>query len=137
MTAGPRPFGMEVTDTTMDGWMVSVTSADLQSFYMECDDYGCWRQFPPEGEGAVIAAGTIHVRGGAWWWDDPNMDNPTTFTEGTLSGTPLTIMTGPSVAWGSFSVDEPQPAVWLDVPANTPAGHYLTTLTYTITGVVS
>jgi hypothetical protein len=129
-TSGEATFGMVVTNVGATGWDVTVTATDLLTVETVCEGDICTDV--PDGY-ATIAKSNIHVRGG-----EPvtNPDSVTT-SAGTLGETPLTIMTGTATAWGTFAVDTPSPAVWLDIPSESPSANYVTTLTYTIMGATS
>lgn len=129
-TSSEATFGMVITNVGATGWDVTVTATDMLSVETVCEGDICTDV--PDGY-ATIAKSNIHVRGG----EPATHPDAVTTSAGTLGETPLTIMTGTAAAWGTFAVDTPSPAVWLDIPSDTPSANYVTTLTYTIMGATS
>jgi hypothetical protein len=125
-----QPFGMEVTNTTDAGWVVSVDGTDLQSYEWEnCDPWGCSNRILT---GNTIDRSNVVVTGGDNFGDDPGTDPTITTGSGALG--PVTIMTGTASAYGRFGFGPPyEPTVQLTLPAGTAIDQYFTTLTYTIT----
>jgi hypothetical protein len=128
-------FGMQVTNTTDLGWIVSVTGNDLQSYMWEnCDETGC--------DGRILTGNTIDrsnvvVTGGdlTWGEGDPASDPTITAFSAPIGADPVTLMIGTAEAYGQLGFYGPdqQPTVEVTVPAGTPIDQYFTTLTYTIT----
>lgn len=128
-TTPERVFWMGITNTTSGGWEVTVDGTDLQSFTLECDEWGENCQRTLTDPLSTIDASNLYLRGG----DQDNWGDETAIVayEGNL-GAPLLLMEGTAVANGSFGIDNPQPSVQLTVPGDATFGDYYTTLTYTI-----
>lgn len=127
-------FWMGVTNTTADGFNVTVSGNDLESFEWEgCDESGCWNPIPT---GTTIPSTSLVVNGGDLdWWDvDAGYD---VVVPASVSVTPAaqTIVTAGAAAHGEFGFDNPMASLDLTIPMDATAMlQYRTVLTYTING---
>ncbi len=124
------PFGMNITNTTANGWQVSVVGTDLHSYNWEnCDETGCYNRLPTDPS-YTIPASSIYVKGGGVSWMEAGV---ITSYEGVLGGTePLLLMVATADAFGSFGIDNPNPTVQVNVPSDAAVADYWATLTYTV-----
>ena len=123
-------FGMNITNTTANGWQVSVVGTDLHSYYWEsCDETGCYNRLPTDPS-FTIPASSIYLTGGGVSWMEEGV---VTYYEGPLGGTePLLLMVATADAYGSFGMDNPNPTVKVNVPGDAAVADYWATLTYTV-----
>jgi hypothetical protein len=125
-------FQMNIMNTTGGGWFVTVEATDLTSFDREnCDEYGCDRV--PTSPLYTIDAGNIYMRGGH---DEVFGVSVLIFHEGflTAAATPALVVEGSAAAYGSFSIENPNPSVQVQIPPAQEIADYWATLTYTIMG---
>jgi hypothetical protein len=124
-------YDMSITNTTGEGWRVTVEGTDLTSYEWECDEWGnnCVRV--PTDPVYTIAKWALWAYGGdADHWGDPGA---VTRTGGSLTeGAPQILMWGTAIAYGSFDIDGPRPSLLFETPETAVPGSYYATLTYTI-----
>jgi hypothetical protein len=130
-----RSFGMEVTNTTPNGWEVTVLGDDFLRFMWDgetCDQHGCYDRLPADDPPVTFTSEYLLVHGGSFANQGWEGGGPVTAYGIQLTQTPQTIMTATNQAYGRFGFD-PSPYVQLDIPTGfVDYGDYYTTLTYTI-----
>jgi hypothetical protein len=130
-------FNMNVTNTTANGWTVTVRGDDFLRYYWEnCDEFGCSDRLQADDPPVYFDSEYLYVHGGSWGnWANELVDVIDAFGVN-VSQTPQTIMTASPAAFGYLHFD-PGPYARLTVPETVPAyGDYYTTLTYTIQEVL-
>jgi hypothetical protein len=136
-----RPFWMEVTNTTPNGWEVTVLGDDFLRWVWDgetCDDQGCYDRIPADDPAVYLDSEYLLVHGGSFanqGWED---GGPVTAFGVQLTQQPQTIMTASDAfgVFGRFGFD-PAPYVQLEIPETfDDFGEYTSTLTYTIQEVL-
>lgn len=128
-------FQIGIVNDTDEGWEVYVAATDFESVTRECDEAGENCTQTPTDPVHRIDVGNLHIRGGV----GSDMAAASVMTAGDghfeSAGASFRLLAGSHAAAGTFVVDDPQTAMWLDVPSSTPDGEYSATLTYTIMAI--
>lgn len=125
-------YDMNITNTTGEGWEVTLEGTDFTSYEWECDAWGdnCVRS--PTDPVYTIDVIALYATGGdADQWGDPGavtVHGSNIWT----AGTPIPLLSGTGAAYGSFDIDDPRPWLSFETPGTAVPASYYATLTYTI-----
>lgn len=129
---GDFEYYMNITNTTSEGWDVTLAGTDFTSYDWECDEWGtnCIR-VPTDPLYTIDVISLLATGGDADQWGDPGA--VTVYGSNIwTAGTPIPLLSGTGVAYGSFDIDGPRPRLSFETPGTVVPGNYYATLTYTI-----
>jgi hypothetical protein len=140
--SGLHHFGMNIHNSTASGWEVTVSGPDLGRYGWTCLDPTDWEdgQECHEDDWVLEETEAVSVEALKVTSGDVNVKDspisPSTPTEVTVTNGGTLLMSGTAYRHHDLDVNEPHPAVRVDLDGLTggdPHHLYRTTLTYTIT----